>query len=225
MILEIMISKMDKDFYNNNYSHLLIENDANKKGVMEAAKIIRMYNSYAYERYFEYFVEKFKDDYEKIMLEDYEMVIDNQKYKRTPENLDEICAPFVQKYPNFIKTFPILQFAYHRNGTKKNIIELYYDRNKWLDNCLDKDIIDRLYKLLANNKKFEQDGNFSIKKEIEQLAIYVAKYKNYDEFLKELLLYRLHKIGTSDKEIEEFLAFLGFQNGRIGELDDKRQSK
>lgn len=225
MMQEILISKIDKNFYMNNYSHLLIENDANKEGIIEAGKILSTYNFSVYERLFKHLITTALAYYDKKMKERMEFIICGKKCSYTPETFDAICTAFLKQNPNVIKSFPILKLSHNDDGTKKDIIQLYNDRNEALNKCLNQEKCDELYEFIANRKSFKSGGLNEIKNEIQKLASYIKSSGEHDEFLKRLLLYRMNKLKWNKDAISEVFKLLEFDDVEQDETFGKEKGK
>lgn len=123
------------------------------------------------------------------------------------QGLDEASFYYVNGHKDVLEKYPILKLAYNPNGTKKNIIELLEEREKLLS-FQKKETIDELYRVVANNKNFKIGGLEGTKSEIDLLIKYIEQTHVEDEFVYDLLIFRLRKAKISEDRIKKILNIL-----------------
>lgn len=107
---------------------------------------------------------------------------------------------YVKARPETINEIPVLQFAFHSDGTRKDMIQLIQDRKNLIgnNNMLDIQQIDDLYKTIANYKPING-------KEALSIVDYIEKTGTNDDFVFDLLQFRLEKANLTEEQISEFM--------------------
>lgn len=107
---------------------------------------------------------------------------------------------YVKARPETINEIPVLQFAFHADGTRKDMIQLIQDRKNLIDNhtMLDTQQVDDLYKTIANYKPING-------KEALSIVDYIEKTGTNDDFVFDLLQFRLEKANWTEEQINEFM--------------------
>lgn len=107
---------------------------------------------------------------------------------------------YVKAKPETINEIPVLQFAFHADGTRKDIIQLIQDRKNLIDNnsMLDIQQVDDLYKTIANYK-------IITKEEVSNIIDYIEKTGTNDDFVFDLLQFRLEKTNLTEEKISELM--------------------
>lgn len=107
---------------------------------------------------------------------------------------------YVKARPETINEIPVLQFAFHADGTRKDMIQLIQDRKNLIDNhtMLDTQQVDDLYKTIANYKPING-------KEALSIVDYIEKTGTNDDFVFDLLQFRLEKANWTEEQISEFM--------------------
>ena len=93
-----------------------------------------------------------------------------------------------------------MEFAYNFDGSKKGILQLIKERRDLIkDNSdIDLDKLNDIYETVANFRFLRED-------EVTVLAEYIKETGTDDEFVFDLLRYRLEKTKMNEKEKEHFI--------------------
>ena len=203
--LETVARKLDEPFYKKNYYHLLKENDAEKYGLLEAYCIIK---EYAPELSKKYSFKKIQDKlqiYDENYYEAISSIVESDKMSLKRE-IDTRASLYIEKHPEMVKTYPILQVGFHEDGTKKDIIELIEDRKKALESIENVDTINALYEIIANNRNVLTGGLKGTTSELKALDDYIVETGTEDDFIYGLVKYRLeNKTKMSPEQIDEYM--------------------
>lgn len=129
------------------------------------------------------------------------------KNNSRPQQLDTICNAYigVNQHLEMLSKYPVLQLAYNQDGSKKDIITLLQDRVKKLENGENPEIINELYKTIANQKNFYIGGLTGVKPEILALGKYIQETGTDDEFVYDLLRDRLQMKNLTPENIENLI--------------------
>ena len=205
MTLELLTRKADKQFYDKNYDKLLKENHANKVGLQFAITYLKKYGPK--------FCSLYDTDILLMRMKYYDKNINDAKIALYDKDLDffkglDVASfLYISDHKDVLEKYPILKLAYNLDGTKKNIIELIEER-KILLSTQKKETIDELYKVIANNKNFKIGGLEGTRNEIDLLIKYIEQTHTKDEFVYDLLIFRLKKSKLSEEKINRILNIL-----------------
>lgn len=189
-------------FYEENYHNLIMEYQAEYIGLEQAIKMMQTY--YKPELFKGQDIDEFlnemlmidgKDSYENLG----EVSFD-QKNVNASALISFAADQYIQSSPEIISRIPILRFAYNPDGSKKDIIQLIQDRATLIsDNHeMSLETIDDLYKTIANYKSITKD-------EMLELYSYITDEGIEDEFVYDLLQYRLERTNWSQEKINSFM--------------------
>lgn len=206
MALEKVSRMINPEFYEKNYSSLLNENDAEKNGLIAAMEVLKIYNKKVY-NFFD------KDELEQKMKKYDGRSSENQKeiFGIKPKEgqtiilMEFLTKEWLKRDTKLLKDYPILEIAYNKDGTQKNVIELLEDRNLMLnkrDNLTNnsiEDINDLFFTIIHNRDR--TDSEFV--EEIDSLEKYILSKNIKDDFVYEILHNRLQRFGLEEKMIEK----------------------
>lgn len=203
MAMETLARRQAPEIYDTNYSHLLKENHAEKLGLEMAMQNIQILGPDLYSLYHQDVIEQMKKDYDARF---YEGKIDlfGTKRKGTAQ-IDKACTLYVGKRPDVLKEFPVLQWGFNMDGTKKTLEQLLTERQSLIDSGKPVDKVNQLFHTLANYKNFVKDTPGGTKEELFYLIDYVAETGTNDEFIFDLIEYRLKNTTMLPEKIEEFM--------------------
>ena len=215
--LETVVRKADKEFYDKNYSNLSKEIGADKIGLTEAMNVIKKYSPKLYDSVDRNEYKKKIDEYIKKLEFTSSVVIYGKSNEDFVKGIDGLCTLYVKDHIEILDKYPILKIAYNIDGTKKSVIELIEERDKRLKEIDPSDTttinkLNELYEFIANRKNYVTGGLGGTKKEIEDLAHYIQQNKTKDNFVTNLLIYRLKKSNVSEENINKLLDLLGCKN-------------
>ena len=114
--------------------------------------------------------------------------------------MNYITEKYVKEAPETIKEIPVLQFAFHSDGTRKDIIQLIQDRENLIGNNRSIDIqqVDDLYRTIANYRSITKEETLNI-------WDYIEKTGTNDEFVFDLLQFRLEKSNLTEEQISKVM--------------------
>lgn len=206
MALETIARKYNPDFYHDNYAHLIKENHAEKFGLQKALETMKQYNPSLYQSYNQEVLTQRAEQYDRNFYES------TTKLKTGREidlmlQIDTLSSQFIEKHPDIISKYPILQVGYNSDGTKKDLRQLLTDRAKMLEQGKQSsDKIDELYEAIANHRNVLTGGLKGTKDELYTLDDYLSQTGSEDPFVYNLIRHRLeHKTKLSSEEIENFI--------------------
>lgn len=187
--LETIVARADRNFYKEHYKYLLKENDANKNGLVSAIKALQQYAP-SLQR--QYDMSKIISEIEQYDKNYYEAVTSNTngQYDLKRE-IDKRASDYIQQNPGLVEQFPILQVGFHKDGTKKDIIELIEDRNDMINNGEKIEKVNELYEIIANHRNVLNGGLRGTNAEMAALKSYIEQTGTEDEFIYSLLSYRV----------------------------------
>lgn len=200
--LETIMRKAYPKFYKENYAILMMEYQAEYFGLEQAMKMLETY--YKPNLFQEIDIEEFLNEMQKIDEKtSYEItgqVSFEQRNIDTRVLITFAADKYIEATPEIIKQIPVLKFAYNSDGSKKSITQLIQDRANFISNNIGADLqrIDDLYRTIANYRTFD-------KNELLLIHEYIEKTGTNDEFVFELIKYRLEKANWSAKKINEFM--------------------
>lgn len=216
--LETIVRKADKKFYKNNYINLFKENQAEKIGLQNALEIIKKYNPKLYDMYDTEKLQNKINKYDEKLKLNYDMQIYGFSTDRVLDVMEYISTIELPKNIKYLEMYPILKLVFNEDGTKKDVIQLYKERIRLLGKGANQTKIDSLYECIINNKLFVND---SCKKEANELIDYIKENGCKDEFLSNLLLYRLKKGKLEKEKIDKIFELLGINTNQEQEEINK----
>lgn len=223
MALETIARKHSPDFYKKNYNKLLKENHAEKIGLQQAMETIKNYNQNLYQAYNQEVIQQRLDNYDKNFY-DAKVSLKNDRTIDLLLEIDTLSSIYIENHPNIIKKFPILQVGYNLDGSKKNLQQLIIERNKMLINNKTPEKINELYEAIANHRNVLTGGLNGTKNELITLDNYIAKTGTDDEFVFNLIKYRLkHKTKMTPEQITEFMEKEYATAARTRQLKHKKE--
>ena len=205
MALETIARKYDSKFYKENYSHLIKENHAEKIGLRDAMETIKKYNPTLYQTYNQEVIAQRLKSYDKNFY-DAEIFLKSGKSVDLMLQIDTLSSGYIEQHPEIIEKFPILQVGYNLDGSKKDLKQLLSERNNMINSNSAPDKINELYEAIANHRNVLTGGLKGTKDELLSLDEYIAKTGTSDEFIFNLVKYRLeHKTKMTPEQIAEFM--------------------
>ncbi len=205
MALETIARKYDPKFYNENYSHLLKENHAEKIGLRDAMATMERYNPKLYQAYNQEVIKQRLENYDRNFY-DAEVSLKSGKSVDFMLQIDTLSSMYIEQHPEIIEKFPILQVGYNLDGTKKDLSQLIPERDDMLINSETPDKINELYEAIANHRNVLTGGLKGTKDELLTLDDYIARTGTDDEFIFGLIKYRLeNKTKMTPEQISEFI--------------------
>lgn len=203
MALETIARKADPKMYDKNYSSLLKENNAEKVGLFLAMEWIKKYNKRVYSLYNK---EKINDS-----LNSYDSNFYNTKLSilnvedSSIKIIDTSASLYIEDNPNILNEFPILKLGYNLDGTKKNIIEVLNEREEILKDNSEIDEINDLFSIILNHKHFDSRRGTGTKQELILLDNYIKENNITDEYIYDLIRFRLKRANFSNEQIDKFI--------------------
>lgn len=205
--LENVARIADRNFYDENYDNLVLENQANKVGLIKGYLAIQKYAPQHLKQYSADKIMAQANSYDEQQKADVKVF---GKSKDRATQLDNICYGYItsNNHLEMLQKYPILQLAYNLDGSKKDIITLLKDREQQLENVdNDKETkeINDLYRAIANQKNFYIGGLNGIKPEILDLGKYIQETGTDDEFVYDLLRDRLQMKNLTPENIDTLI--------------------
>ena len=130
---ELYGSSIDENNYAVNYNHVLFETDANLNAFKQTYKDLCEFNGELAEKFYKNNIIKAKVWEDEVKhpnkIKHIDLEVDDQlitaqfKYAK-------MCDDIIKNNPQKLKEFPILNFLYHADGTKKRYAELVLDIEK-----------------------------------------------------------------------------------------------
>lgn len=218
MALESITRKISPKFYKGNYAHLLKENDANKNGLQLALQTIRERNPKLYELYSQEKMDTLMKKYDENF---YEADIEVEGMKGSAiKSLDSWAELYIEEHPEAISQYPVLKVAYDKNGKKKDILQMLSEREEIIQDR-PKDRIDELYKTVMNQKFFDREKGVTTERELLALDKWIEETGTEDEFIYDLVRFRLDRSDLTDEEKEDFIKEQKAKANRIRKLRDE----
>lgn len=200
------IENRNDKFYKENYHRLLKENDANKYGLIIALKTMQEYAPNLYKQYAMADVLKMAQQYDKNYYDASITIANTNENYDFKKQVDTEASIYIEKHPEIIGKYPILQVGFHKDGSKKDIIELIEDRNSMLENGATLENVNELYEIIANHRNPLAGKLNGTKAEMEALTNYVKRTGTDDEFVLGLIEYKLeHKFKYTPEERKTFM--------------------
>ncbi len=204
--LEKLTKKVDHKFYAKNYDYLLGENWAERGGLIFAMEFLKEYNIHLYQRYDHRKVNTLLEEYIKNFY-DAKMSVFGHEYE--PIVILENCSSvYIEKHLEILEQCPIYQLGFDKEGRKKHILQLLEDREKMLEDGGEVQIVNDLYETIINRAIGERQDGFNKvdESELSLLEIYIRETGTEDEFVYDLIRYRLKKnLNMSLEQIEQYI--------------------
>ncbi|MBP3256337.1 MAG: hypothetical protein J6M60_07655 [Clostridia bacterium] len=197
--LETIARKQDSKFYEKNYRQLLKENDADKYGLIKAYTELQEYAPEIAKKYSYKKIQEKLQEYDKNYYE----ALSNTTKSGTESLKTEIesrASIYIERHPEILEEFPILDVAFNKDGTKKDIKQMLKDREISLEIEKDSKVINDLYETIFNNRNHVQNGLKGIKNEILKIDKYITETGTEDEFIYNLIRTNLEKNSNMTKE-------------------------
>lgn len=205
MALETIARKYNPQFYKENYSHLIKENHAEKIGLRNAMETMKKYNPKLYQAYNQEVIAQRLENYDRNFY-DAEVALKSGKSVDLMLQIDTLSSVYIEQHPEIIEKFPILQVGYNLDGTKKDLSQLIAERHNMLTSSETPDKINELYEAIANHRNVLTGGLKGTKDELFSLDDYIARTGTDDEFIFDLIRYRLeNKTKMTPEQITEFM--------------------
>lgn len=203
MAMETVTRKISPKFYKDNYSHLFKENDANKVGLRMAVEAIQEMNPKLYGLYKQETIEKLMQQYDENAYES-EFEIYGSKGDSI-KSLDSWTEIYVEDHPEILQKYPVLRIGYNEDGKKKDLLQMLGEREGLIKDGK-KEELDELYKVVLNRKFFDREEGVSTEGELLDLDTYIERTGTDDEFIYDLIRYRLSRSDMTQDQIETFIA-------------------
>lgn len=125
--------------------------------------------------------------------------------RKSTSQIDKACSQYIAMHPEALKKFPVLQMGFNLDGTKKDLLQLLAERQQFIDEGKSIDAVNSIYKTVINYKNFVKGTPGGTKEEILTLCKYVRENGIEDEFVYDLMRYRLENTTMEPTQIEEFI--------------------
>lgn len=206
MALETIARKYDPKFYKENYSHLLKENHAEKIGLREAMETMQRYNPKLYQAYNQEVIQQRLENYDRNFY-DAKVTLKSGKSVDFMLEMDTLSSMYIEQHHEILEKYPILQVGYNLDGTKKDLSQLIVERDDMLAGSNQiPEKINELYEAIANHRNVLTGGLKGTKDELLTLDDYIAKTGTEDEFVFNLIKYRLeNKTKMTQEQINQFM--------------------
>lgn len=223
MALETITRKISPEFYKENYAYLLKENDANKNGLQLALRTVEERNPKLYELYNQEKMNKLMSKYDEMFYES-DIEVNGMKGSAI-KSLDSWAEIYIEDHPQILKQYPILKVAYDEKGRKKDIFQMLSEREDIIQRR-PKDRIDELYKTVLNQKFFDQEEGVTTEGELLALDKWIEETGTEDEFVYDLVRFRLDRSELTEEEKESFISEQKLKASRVRKSrDDEQQEK
>lgn len=168
---QIIIMKMDNEYYQDNYLYLFEEIDARLEAEFQLYDYLDKYNK-------KLLVSNIDDILNNIS--DYELQAENVYRKLNNKKVDreELFDRIIRRNPNYIDLYPILNFYYNSDGSKIPISCLIERKNSKPKNDSDKIIYDKIKKMDTFIIKNRSGSKLNIKRDIQSLINYIPNDDN-----------------------------------------------
>lgn len=203
--LETIARKQDSKFYEKNYRQLLKENDADKYGLIKAYTTLKDYAPDLFKKYNGKKIESMMQNYDKNYYEALSGISEKGTLNLKQE-IETRAAIYIMDHPEILEEFPILEVAFNKDGTKRDVIELLEERNDLLENNQNTEVVNGLYEMIINNRNPSHGGLNGTKDELLKIEKYIQKTGTEDEFIYDLIRYKLeHKTKMTAEQIDEMM--------------------
>lgn len=203
MTLETIARKADPNMYEKNYSNLLKENHAEKVGLFLAMEWIKKYNKKVYSLYDQEKISDTLNSYDTNFYDSKLSILNNED--SSIKIIDIAASIYIENNSNILNDFPILKLGYNLDGTKKNIIEVLNERDEFLKNNSKIDEINDLFNIILNHKYFDSRIGTGTKQELILLDNYIKENNISDEYIYDLVRFRLKRANWSIEQINNFI--------------------
>lgn len=200
--LETLARKQDSNFYDKNYRQLLKENDADKYGLIKAYTELQ---EYAPDLAKKYSYKKIQDKLQEYDRNYYEALsgISEKGTLNLRQEIETRAAIYIMNHPEILEDYPILNVAFNKDGTKRDVIELLEERNDLLENNQNSEVINELYQMIINDRNPTHGGLKGTKDELLKMEKYIQETGTEDEFVYNLIRYKLeHKTKMTEEQID-----------------------
>ena len=206
--LETLARKQDSKFYEKNYRQLLKENDADKYGLIKAYTTLKDYAPDLFKKYNGKKIEGLMQEYDKNYYEALSSTNEKGRISLKTE-IETRAAIYIMDHPEVLQEFPILNIAFNKDGSKRDIIELLGGRKELLESNQNTEMINELYKMIINNRNPSHGGLKGTKDELLKLEKYIQETGTEDEFIYDLIKYKLeHKTNMTQEQIDSMMGKL-----------------
>ena len=209
MALETIVHRVSPQFYQKNYTSQVREYQAEYLGLEEALTMLRLYYK---PDIMQDFTEEEKKEFLNEMLQidgkgkygDGDSIEFSGKDVNAVAFVDYVTEQYVTARPVTINEMPILQRAYNKDGSKKDIIQLLQDRQALIDSGESNDKTDDLYETIANYRNYEKG---ELRRELDALDEYVVATGTDDEFVFQLIEQRLGRTALDEQEVAKYMEY------------------
>lgn len=203
--LETIARKQDSKFYEKNYRQLLKENDADKYGLIKAYTAIKEYAPNLFKKYNGKKIESMMQGYDKNYYDALSSISEKGTLNLKQE-IETRAAIYIMAHPEILNNFPILDVAFNKDGTKRDVIELLEERNELLEDSQNTDVVNELYQMIINNRNPSHGGLKGTKDELLKIEKYIQETGTEDEFVYNLIRYKLeHKTKMTAEQIDTMM--------------------
>ena len=154
-VLETLARRQDSKFYKKNYRQLLKENDADKYGLIMAYKTLCDYAPNLFKQYNSKEIYDLLQEYDRNYYEALSNISETMTLKTEIETRATI---YIMAHPEVLQEFPILNIAFNKDGSKRDILELLEGRNELLESNQNAEMINELYRMIIDNRNPTQGG-------------------------------------------------------------------
>ena len=203
--LETIARKQDSKFYEKNYRQLLKENDADKYGLIKAYTTIKEYAPDLLKKYNGKKIESMMQEYDKNYYDALSSISEKGTINLKQE-IETRAAIYIMDHPEILNDFPVLNVAFNKDGTKRDVIELLEERNGILESNQNADVVNELYQIIINNRNPSHGGLNGTKEELLKMEKYIQETGTEDEFVYNLIRYKLeHKTKMTEEQIDAMM--------------------
>lgn len=222
MAMETITRKISPKFYKENYNNLLKENNANKVGLQKALRTIQSINPELYVLYNQKGIKKQMNVYDENFYDgEFEIF---QTKGDTIKSLDAWTDFYVTDHPEILQRYPILKIKYNEDGKQKDILQMLRERERLVQSCK-KNEIDDLYEVAMNRKFFEKEDGCGTEDELLYLDKYIEETGTEDEFIYDLVRYRLNRGELTEEQIETFISAQKEKASEIRKIKNEEQQE
>ena len=169
--IDQLLRDISNSYYKNNYKNIFIEIDARYNSFILLKNYLKEISPNTYEKYLNYLTEKINSDQK--LYEQNSNVFD-YKQENLTLNRDAFLDRLMKENPTkYLKDYPLLNFIYNTDGTRKTIFELEQIKQ---ENINDTNIVNMINYWIRNSK-------FSLDSLINELYTLIknstSEYKSY----------------------------------------------